>query len=210
MLTKDFTTYGIPIPLSRVAESIFEALSPSEAQDFFAAFPECSGKDLGRVQWQFLASELRALPPVTDDIQAAIDRVIDGMDLLGQGKEWSAADAHAAATNARAAAAHAAAWAADATAVGAADAHAAHAAAWAADATAYVADAAYVAAWASDASDASAWPADTAAYVAHAATWAAVSSAEASARATVRHRQRDSLLRLIKEAPVITTQEDNP
>ena len=190
MLTKDFTTYGIPIPLSRVAESIFEALSPSEAQDFFAAFPECSGKDLGRVQWQFLASELRALPPVTDDIQAAIDRVIDGMDLLGQGKEWSAADAHAAATNARAAAAHAA--------------------AWAADATVYVADAAYVAAWASDASDASAWPADTAAYVAHAATWAAVSSAEASARATVRHRQRDSLLRLIKEAPVITTQEDNP
>ena len=107
-------TYGLPIAVQRIAESIFEALPADKAKAFFAALPDavqCDGKDLGRVHWQFLAA---------------------------------------------AAAARAAAWAA----------------AWAA-AVAAAADAARAAAWAADAADAA------------------------------RLRQRDLLLQLIADAPVV-------
>nr|BAR36535.1 hypothetical protein [uncultured Mediterranean phage uvMED] len=91
--------YGVPTLLVRLAESIFEGLHCDEAVDFFAAHPEAigsDGKDLTLVVWQFLAAELRALPPVLDDIQACIGSVINGMDLLAEGKEWpEAADTRA-------------------------------------------------------------------------------------------------------------------
>lgn len=83
--------YGIPLTVSRIAESIFEGIRSNEAVDFFAALPEAvgsDGKDLTLVGWKFLAAELRALPPVADDTQAVINSVINGMDLLGEGKEW--------------------------------------------------------------------------------------------------------------------------
>jgi hypothetical protein len=92
-------TYGLPIMLQRIAESIFESLPLKEAQAFFAAFPTavgCDNKDLSKVGWQFLASELRSLPPQPAEIAAVIEPVIVGMDLLAAGQEWSAA-AHAAA-----------------------------------------------------------------------------------------------------------------
>ena len=82
-------TYGIPKMVSRMAESIFEGLPADEAPAFFAAFPDAvgrDGKDLSRVPWQFLAAELRELPPVENDIQAVIDLVIRGMKLLAEGK----------------------------------------------------------------------------------------------------------------------------
>jgi hypothetical protein len=129
--------YGLPEPLVRICENIFEGLAPDEAKAFFAAIPDAvgrDGKDLSRVHWAFLASELRALPKVLDDIQAVIDPVIAGMDLLAAGGKWSADAARAAAY---AAAAYAAAARASA-------ASAARAAAYAA-AAAY-ADAAYAAA----------------------------------------------------------------
>jgi hypothetical protein len=93
--------FGLPLPLVRICENIFEALPLDEAQAFFAAIPDavgCDGKDLTRVHWAFLDSELRALPEVPDNIQAVIDPVIAGMDLMVAGKEWpGAADAaHAA------------------------------------------------------------------------------------------------------------------
>ena len=105
--------YGLPEPLVRICENIFEELLPDHAKAFFAAIPDAvgrDGKDLSRVHWGFLASELRALPKVPDDIQAVIDPVISGMDLLAAGGKWSAAAA------ARAAAARAAAYAASADA----------------------------------------------------------------------------------------------
>jgi len=106
-------TYGLPVAVQRIAESIFEALPADKAKAFFAALPDavgCDGKDLSRVHWQFLAAELRSLPPQPDDIQAVIDPVITGMDLLAQGLYWpAAADA---AADADADAAWAAAWAA--------------------------------------------------------------------------------------------------
>jgi hypothetical protein len=125
--------YGIPLMVARIAESIFEGLPADEAILFFAAIPQAigsDGRDLSRVGWKFLAAELRALPPVPDDIQACIDPVIEGMDLLADGKEWPEADvcsaAYAASTTARtladlmvadaAAAAAAAAWSAATTA----------------------------------------------------------------------------------------------
>lgn len=80
--------YGLPLPLVRICENIFEALPPDEAKAFFAAIPDAvgrDGKDLTRVSWAFLASELRALPDVDDATQSAIDAVIEGMDLLASG-----------------------------------------------------------------------------------------------------------------------------
>ena len=90
-------------PLLRIAESIFEALFADEARQFFADFPAAvgtDGKDLSRVHWQFLATELRALPPVPADVQVVIDPVIAGMDLLANGQEWPEAEAAKAAAEA--------------------------------------------------------------------------------------------------------------
>ena len=110
--------YGLPLPLVRICESIFESLPANEAKAFFASIPDAvgrDGKDLTRVHWFFLAAELRALPPVDDNTQRAIDTVIAGMDLLASGGEWSrdaAAYAAADAAYAARAAAYAAAYAA--------------------------------------------------------------------------------------------------
>jgi hypothetical protein len=118
-----YERFGLPVALLRIAENIFEALPAQEGKAFFAALPDAvdrDGKDLSRVVWAFLAAELRALPPTTDAVQAAIDPVILGMDMLANGQEWTtAADAGAAAY---------AAYAADAArAAGAAADYAAHA-----------------------------------------------------------------------------------
>ena len=167
-------TYGLPVMLQRIAESIFESLPANEARAFFAALPDavgCDGKDLTKVGWQFLAAELRSLPEQPAEIQSVIDPVIAGMDLLASGQEWTAA--------------RAAADAADAAAV-----RAARTAAWAA------ADAAWAAADAADAAD---------------AAWAAARAADAAgadAAAAARLRQRDLLLRLIAEAPVVEQLDD--
>lgn len=113
--------FGLPEPLLRIAESIFERLPADDAKGFFAALPEAvgrDGKDLSKVHWAFLAAELRALPTVTADIQAVIDPVVDGMDTLASGGEWS-----------KAAVAHVARVARAAHAAADADADAAHAAA---------------------------------------------------------------------------------
>jgi hypothetical protein len=171
--------YGLPIMLQRIAENIFEALPADEAKTFFAALPDavgCDGKDLSRVGWQFLAAELRSLPPQPADIQEVIDPVIAGMDRLANGQDWPAATAKAAAN--AAATAKAAAYAA-------------------AKAAANVANAAYAAAYA--AAHAAHAAHATAKAAAHAAAHAAY--AANAARAVVRLRQRDLLLQLISEAP---------
>ena len=163
-------TYGLPVMLQRIAESIFESLPEDEAKAFFAALPDavgCDGKDLSKVGWQFLAAELRALPAQTAEIQVVIDPVIAGMDLLASGQEWADAAAVRAAYAARAAAVRAA--------------YAAAAAA----AAAYAASAAAV----------------RAAYAAAAAAYAAYAAA-------ARRRQRDSLLALISQAPVMEVSND--
>ena len=157
--------FGLTEHLLRVAENIFEGLPADEARDFFAAFPDaigCDGRDLSLVHWQFLAAELRLLPPVSADVQAVIDPVIVGMDLLAGGKGWAGA--------ARAADAALAVGATRAAAEAVADA-------------AGAARAAALAAWAVGAADA----AD-------------------AARLSVRRRQRDLLLNLIRQAPVVEVQ----
>lgn len=165
-------TYGLPVMVQRIAESIFESLPANEAKAFFASLPDAvgiDGKDLSTVGWQFLAAELRSLPEQSAELQAVIDPVIAGMDLLASGQEWTAARAATAAADAAVArTARAAVWAAvDARAA------AARAAAWAAAAAANAA-------------------------VARTAAWAAKDAAAAA-----RLRQRDLLLRLIAEAPVV-------
>ena len=186
-------TYGLPVILQRIAEGIFETLPADEAKAFFAALPDavaCDGKDLTKVSWQFLAAELRSLPEQLAEIQAFIDPVIAGMDLLASGQEWTAAAAAAAGRDAAARAADDA-WAA---AWDTADDDA-WAPAWAADNAVWAAaDAARAAAWAANAAAAAA------ADAARAAAWAANA---ATTRAGSRRRQRDLLLRLISEAPVV-------
>jgi len=162
-----FERFGLPEPLLRIAENIFEALPDDEGRAFFAALPDavgCDGKDLTRVHWAFLASELRLLPQ-----QDCIDTVIEGMDLLSAGDKWSTDAAYAAASAARADAAYAAA--------SAARADAKHADYAASNIAAYAADAA------------------------NAAAYAAANAADAAAYAA-RIRQRDSLLEIIKQAPM--------
>ncbi len=180
-------TYGLPVVVQRIAESIFEALLDNEAKAFFAALPDavgCDGKDLSKVGWRFLAAELRALPAQTAEIQVVIDPVIAGMDLLASGQEWADAAADHCAADA-------AAWAAAAAARAAAAADAdADAAAWAAAAAARAA-----------AADAAA--ADAAA---DAAAWAAAAAADAWVAAC--RRQRDTLLALISQAPVMEANND--
>ena len=125
--------FGLPMPLVRLCENIFESLPPDEGKAFFASLPEAvgsDGKDLSMVHWAFLALELRALPSVKPCIQAAIDPVIAGMDLLSGGNPWPNADYYAA--HAAYAASYAAAYAA----------YAASYAYYAADAAYYAADAA--------------------------------------------------------------------
>jgi len=212
-----FERFGLLEPLMRIAESIFEGLPDNEGRAFFAALPDavgCDGKDLSRVHWAFLATELRILPQL--DI---VDTVISGMDLLAAGKEWSVDAAHSAYT-----AIHAAAQAANAAYADAYD-HAASAATRAAYFTAAAAAHAFyrncvdghaynVAAYSADvASCAAAHAAHAARAASYAASPAYVASYEALAARSAdraayaavlatRIRQRDTLLRLISEAPM--------
>jgi hypothetical protein len=175
--------FGLPVEVLRLAEYIFERLPADDAKAFFAAFPSavvCDGKDLSRVHWAFLAAELRMLPKEPVKVQAVIERVIAGMDALASGGKYLSAkkDADAAARDAADAADYAADYAAR---------YAASAAAWTFDAAARAAD-----------------------YAAAAADYAAVAAVAAArrrkvadaARLDVICRQRDLLLRLIKEAPM--------
>lgn len=170
--------YGLPIMVQRIAEDIFEGLPEYEAKKFFAALPDavgCDGKDLTRVGWQFLASELRSLPKLPEHIQSVIDPVIAGMDLLANGKEWEAVEDCSAAIKANdwyttAAYRHLTTIDATIAAAMAAHMHAGSSARWAAAA----------------ASD---------------ATNAACISQPPAFYNIIRLRQRDLLLRLIAEAP---------
>jgi hypothetical protein len=142
--TKLANMYGVPEPLVRICESIFERLQEDQRPVFFREVGEavgCDGKDLSRVHWAFLGDTLRHLPKT--GAQGVVDTVIAGLDLLADGKLWP--DAAAAK-----AAAEAAAWAAwAAAAVSTEAAAAAEAAARAARAAAEAAAAAAgAAAWA--------------------------------------------------------------
>lgn len=95
--------YGIPVPLVRVLERIFESLNAIEARQFFADIPAAiaiDGKDLQLIVWQFLEETLLSLPVQTTDTRT----VIAGLALLAQGGEWPEAAARAAAEAASAAA----------------------------------------------------------------------------------------------------------
>lgn len=161
--------YGLPIMVQRIADSIFDRLPAEDALKFLAALPGaigCDGKDLSRVGWQFLAQVLRNMPPQPAKIQAVVDPVIAGLELLAAGRQWPAdADADAAANAAAAAVDNAAASAYNAAAA-ARRAVVDNAARWAAHAAAH---------------------------------WAAVCCAAADAAA----QQRDLLLRLITDAPIV-------
>jgi len=129
-----FERFGLPEPVMRIAENIFESLPDEEGRAFFAALPDAverDGKDLSRVHWAFLAAELRSLPPQSADVQAVIDPVIQGMDVLASGGAWGKDAARAARAAAYAVAS--ATFDADSAADAAADA-AAQAAAYAAHA----------------------------------------------------------------------------
>ena len=85
--------YGLPMPLTKLLEHVFERLDYNLAREFFAAIPDAiggDGRDLSRVHWAFLADILRHLPQQSGEAQAATDTVIAGMDLLADGKDWPA------------------------------------------------------------------------------------------------------------------------
>jgi len=195
--TPAFERFGVPVAVLRIAENIYEDLPDGEGTAFFAALPDAvgrDGKDLSRVHWGFLAAELRAMPQKTDAAQAVIDPVIDGMDLLFSGQQWTAAraaaraaaDAAATFSTEAAIAALSAEAAAEAAAFSANAARAAYRAAAAAD---YVNAATYAATYAAAADDS-----------VNAATYSASVAKAAEAAGRARLRQRDTLLALIAAA----------
>lgn len=181
--------YGLPLYLIRISEAIFEHLPEDEAKDFFASFPDAiavDGKDLSLVHWKFLLAALQALPEQPAEIKAVIDPVIRGISQLASGGEWSFAEAIAAAEAAMAAAR-----------VAARAARVAARAAWVAARVA-----ARAATWAAAGAADAAWDAAGAAEAAVlVAVWAANAAAASNNEA---RRQRDLLLELIKQAPVLS------
>ena len=181
--------FGVPEPLTGLLETIFEGLPFDEAADFFSEIPRAigeDGRDLTKVHWAFLADLLRHLPDT--DARDVVADVIAGMDLLAAGQEWSGAKA----TKARAEAAKA-------RVAKAAEARTARVVAEAAYwAVATVAEA-QAADWAARAAS---WVAKAVAYWAtEAAYWArAVAYWATEARVVEIRRQRDAILRLIREA----------
>jgi len=191
--TPAFERFGVPVAVLRIAENIYEDLPDGEGTAFFAALPDAvgrDGKDLSRVHWGFLAAELRAMPQKTDAAQAVIDPVIDGMDLLFSGQQWTAARAAA-----RAAADAAVTFSTEAAIAALSAEAAAEAAAFSANA----ARAAYRAAAAADSVNAATYAAAADDSV-NAATYSASVAKAAEAAGRARLRQRDTLLALIAAA----------
>lgn len=84
--------FGLPEHMVRIAEAIFENLPLDEAREFFAAVPDAigrDGRDLSRTHWAFLSDLLRHLPPQKGDVKVEVEKVIMGMGLLAEGKDWS-------------------------------------------------------------------------------------------------------------------------
>lgn len=97
--------FGLPEPLVKICERVFEGLSAADSVTFFKDVGEAigaDGKDLSRVHWAFLRDTLKALPKQNNNIQKVIDPVIDGMELLARGQHWPAAYAAARAADAAA------------------------------------------------------------------------------------------------------------
>ena len=177
--------FGLPVELVKICESIHEGLPEGEYQDFFAKVGdaiEVDGKDLSKVHWLFLKEILESLPKQELGVQQVIEPVIAGMNLLTKGQEWP--DAYAAAARAARAAA----------AADAADAAAADAAARAARASFAARAYASYSAYAAYAADAAAYAADV--YGADADAYGAADAADA------RIKQKEIMLRLLKEAPM--------
>jgi hypothetical protein len=100
--------YGIPLPLVRVLEAVFEGLNAEDAKNFFSDIPKAiasDNKDLSLVHWKLIEQVVKAMPKVDDqDAQKAVDTVIDGISKLASGGEWSKEEARDAACTAYAAA----------------------------------------------------------------------------------------------------------
>jgi hypothetical protein len=180
--------YGLPLPLVRICESIFERLPSDQAKQFFSDIPAAvgaDGKDLSLAHWKFLHQTLKNMPLTDDKTQPVIDVVIEGIGLLADGKEWPAADAvRAAAARAR-----------DSDAVYATAVYAAYSAAYAANsADAYVTCEAYATYTAYSAANSADAYATYEAY-AHGAAYTASYDAAAAA-------QRDLLIKIIADAPM--------
>lgn len=83
--------FGLTLPILRIAENIFDGMPLAAGREFFAAFPaavERDGKDLSRVHWLFLAEDLSAMPAQIPQVQGTIDAVISGLRKLASGGGW--------------------------------------------------------------------------------------------------------------------------
>lgn len=84
--------FGIPVPLVKIFEHIFERSSEADSIKFFKDVGDAigsDGKDLSRTHWVFLLDTLKKIPKQEVDIQEVIDPVIDGIELLAKGQPWS-------------------------------------------------------------------------------------------------------------------------
>lgn len=78
---------------NKIIENVFKSFNGEVLNDFRVTFDNIKDKkDLSHVHWGLLAYELketRNLGVVTPEIQSVIDPVIQGMEMLASGKEWS-------------------------------------------------------------------------------------------------------------------------
>lgn len=80
--------YGIPVMLVRILEAIFERLPESESVEFFRQIPEAiesDGKDLSLVPWGFLERTLRDFSDLPDGFQGAVDSAVALLAVCGAG-----------------------------------------------------------------------------------------------------------------------------
>lgn len=90
-------TYGIPLMVTRIAESIFERLSLRlhyTEVDFFREFAAVfeDDKDLTRVPWKLLVLELKTLEQTPE-----VATVVQGLNKLASGTHWASSEAQKAA-----------------------------------------------------------------------------------------------------------------
>ena len=90
--------FGIPGPLVRILEHVFERLSETERGlgiEFFKAIPDAiggNGKDLEKVQWKFFINVLENLP----ECGGSVDGIVGLLRALEAGKPIYFSDAGAA------------------------------------------------------------------------------------------------------------------
>jgi hypothetical protein len=83
--------FGLPLHLVRMAEDIFESLPAQKATDLFARIPVAIGvdnKDLSLVHWKLLEAEVKLLYVAGSYSAPFFEPILTGLNHLANGRDW--------------------------------------------------------------------------------------------------------------------------